>query len=399
MGFPHVIVIGAGLGGLCLAQGLRRAGVDVTVYERDADPVARQQGYRIHVNAEGRAGLAHNLPPNLYQLFLATSGHVNPTMPLFDSDLNLLAGSLGRPDETPLVADRLTLREILLTGIADAVRFGHPFTHYSVTDDDRVTAYFANGTSATGDVLVAADGINSLVRQQYLPHARVVDAGVRQITGKLPLTEDTRELLDENMYGVFIPIIGPDRRFVGLGPVRHSEPIADAVARLAPSATLHDVADYVALSFGCRAELMPRSDGELRAMTGIALRDMVLGIIADWHPRVREMIAHWDTGTVFPLTLRTSVPLAAWPTSRVTLLGDAIHAMTPGGGVGANTALRDAAGLTDALLDIAAGKPVEPRLAEYEAALRGYGFAAVRVSAANGVRVIGQNPLPEVDSD
>ena len=394
MGFPHVIIVGAGLGGLSLAQGLRRAGIDVTVYERDAAPVARQQGYRIHINADGRAGLAHNLPAELYQLFLATSGHANPTMPLFDSDLNLLTGSLGRPDERPLVADRLTLREILLTGIGDAVQFGHTCTRYSVGDDGRVTAHFENGASATGDVLVAADGVNSPVRQQYLPHAQVVDAGVRQLTGKLPLTEDTLKLFDDNMFGVFIPIVGPEGRFVGLGPVRHREPIADAVARLAPGAHLHDVADYVALSFGCRTELMPFSDSELRAMNGVALRDMVLEIIADWHPRVREMIARWDTGTVFPLTLRTSVPLGAWPTTRVTLLGDAIHAMTPGGGVGANTALRDAAVLTDALIDIAAGKPVEPRLAEYEAAMRDYGFAAVRVSAANGVRVIRQNPLP-----
>ena len=139
---------------------------------------------------------------------------------------------------------------------------------------------------------------------------------------------------------------------------------------------------------------MPRTDDELRAMDGAALRDMVLGIVADWHPNVRAMFAHWDLATVFPLTLRTSVPLPAWPTSRVTLLGDAIHAMTPAGGVGANTALRDAAGLGDALIDIAEGKPVEARLAEYEAAMREYGFAAVRYSAANGMRVIGQDPLP-----
>src|SRR6266568_9036818 len=44
----RVLVIGGGLGGLCLAQGLRKAGVDVAVYERDAGLSTRTQGHRIH---------------------------------------------------------------------------------------------------------------------------------------------------------------------------------------------------------------------------------------------------------------------------------------------------------------------------------------------------------------
>jgi 2-polyprenyl-6-methoxyphenol hydroxylase-like FAD-dependent oxidoreductase len=52
----RVAVAGAGLGGLCLAQGLLRAGADVTIYERDASLTGRRQGYRLHVDA--RAGLA-----------------------------------------------------------------------------------------------------------------------------------------------------------------------------------------------------------------------------------------------------------------------------------------------------------------------------------------------------
>ena len=49
----RVAVAGAGLGGLCLAQGLLKAGVDVTVYERDARLAGRRQGYRLHVDAPG----------------------------------------------------------------------------------------------------------------------------------------------------------------------------------------------------------------------------------------------------------------------------------------------------------------------------------------------------------
>jgi 2-polyprenyl-6-methoxyphenol hydroxylase-like FAD-dependent oxidoreductase len=53
----HVVVIGGGIGGLCLAQGLRKAGVPVSVYERDRTPTSRLQGYRIHVSPRGAGSL------------------------------------------------------------------------------------------------------------------------------------------------------------------------------------------------------------------------------------------------------------------------------------------------------------------------------------------------------
>lgn len=70
----RVIIIGAGLSGLCLAQGLRRARLDVAVYERDAALAARRQGYRLHIDGRGARGLHACLPPELYELFTATCG-------------------------------------------------------------------------------------------------------------------------------------------------------------------------------------------------------------------------------------------------------------------------------------------------------------------------------------
>src|SRR5690348_12338115 len=53
----HVLIAGGGPGGLCLAQGLRSAGVSVALYERDETPAIRKQGYRIHLDERGASGL------------------------------------------------------------------------------------------------------------------------------------------------------------------------------------------------------------------------------------------------------------------------------------------------------------------------------------------------------
>ncbi|RBQ20677.1 hypothetical protein DP939_06220 [Spongiactinospora rosea] len=89
------------------------------------------------------------------------------------------------------------------------------------------------------------------------------------------------------------------------------------------------------------------------------------------------------------LQLEHAIP--PWETTRVTLLGDAAHAMSPAAGAGAGHALRDAAALTAALTR---GGPLIPVLRSYEQEMIASGFAAVRASAANGARVLGQAPLP-----
>ncbi|MEU7748244.1 NAD(P)/FAD-dependent oxidoreductase [Nonomuraea sp. NPDC049158] len=436
----HVIVIGAGLGGLCLAQRLRRLGISVSVHERDTTPVFRHQGYRLHINADGRRALEHALPPRLWRLFLATTGTPGPRSVFLDEQLQPRWTAEADSGPAPLAADRLTLRQILLSGLEDVVTFGKTCTGFENTPPDdtttnhtaitpshsttatnhsaitpshstanghdtaahdpvatansRITAHFADGSTVTGDVLVAADGVNSIIRRQLLPHARVIDTGLRQLYGKIPLTAQTRTLFSDDMFNVFTAIVGPGSAFVGVAPVEFPEPVDQAVARHAPDVRLRDVRDYMTVSFGTRREHLPRTDDELHQMTGAELRAMVLTLIDGWHPRVQRIVREWDPASIFPAVLRTSVPTEPWPTSAVTLLGDAIHAMSPAGGVGANTALRDAVTLADALNEASHGRPLVAALRDYETAMTGYGFAAVRASADNGHRFLGQNPLP-----
>ena len=72
------------------------------------------------------------------------------------------------------------------------------------------------------------------------------------------------------------------------------------------------------------------------------LHQLVTELTRTWHPDLRQLIALADPLSFFPINIRTSVPVPQWQTTNVTLIGDAIHTMTPGRGVGANTALRDA---------------------------------------------------------
>lgn len=379
-----VIIIGAGLGGLSLAHGLRRAGIPCQVYERDESAGARKQGYRLHIGGVGDAALSEVLPPELHELFRATAGRALPHTNVYDDQLRLLTRL--EDEGTHLNINRFTLRQILLHG--QEVAYGKRFTHHE-TDEDGVTAHFADGTSARGSLLVGADGVHSPVRRQHLPHAEVVDAGLVHLYGRIPLTPETRALFEPEMFAVFSMMVGPDRTMAGFAPVDYPEPVADAGARLVPGLELRDDEPYMTCSVGARWEVVGHTEAELAAMTPGELQEVALGLVDGWHPLARAMVEHWDVPATFPQPIRTSVPIGPWEPSRVTLVGDAIHAMSPAGGAGANTALRDGAVLASAL----AGAPLLGAVAAYESAMVGYGFDAVRESAENGRRFLGQNPL------
>ena len=387
----HVLIVGGGLGGLCLAQGLRQAGISVAVYERDTTPAIRRQGYRIHIDARGASGLRACLPSHLFELFTATASPPGHQITVMNKHLRKLRViGLPKVDTTspaPFNAgvDRLTLREILLAGLDGIVSFGKEFSHYEQQADGSVQASFADGTVAHGDVLVAADGVNSRLRQQFLPEAAIVDTGTRCIYGKVELSEATRPLIPDFLHHGFTVVVSM-RLSMALGLVEFLRSPVEAAAQLAPDVQFHTSGNYLMWSLNALRAQFAVSDDELFRMDGMMLRQLVLKQIKSWHPNLRALIAASDPAEIFPIAVRVSGLCEPWQSAPVTLLGDAIHAMSPAGGSGANMALLDARMLCETLLSIAHGeRPLLQAIHAYEAQMLKDGFEAVRFSTRGGV--------------
>jgi 2-polyprenyl-6-methoxyphenol hydroxylase-like FAD-dependent oxidoreductase len=392
------------IAGMTLAHRLHRHGLDVVVYERDADLVTRNPGYRLHINSTGTTALKSVLDPRLWDLFVATAGIPRQQVRHFDEQLNPgpirdTSGSVGGGNATGdvpehLVADRSTMRRILYTGLEEKVRFGARVTGYRHTPDSRVTVHLSNGTDDQADLLIGADGINSAVRAQLLPHAEVIDLGARHIAAKIPLTATTKCTIPDELHSIFTLISNPQHDVINFAPLERSDPCSPLVAER-DEAFRDEVGQDFALSIFSSVTTRLPADAELFTTSPEALRGYVLERIASWHPGLVELVRMWDLDTVQPLALRSSVPISPWTPTNVTVIGDAIHAMSPALGIGANTALRDAQLLGAELVAAAAGdKPLLTAIGDYEHTMRDYAFDAVRASAAMGERVIGHAPLP-----
>jgi 2-polyprenyl-6-methoxyphenol hydroxylase-like FAD-dependent oxidoreductase len=377
----RVVVIGGGIGGLCLAQGLRKAGVSVAVFERgERHPRSSwQQGYQIHINAAGSRALADCLPPAVRDTFATqalqpTSGVQILTEHL--EQLTVLPAEVVR-GSNPIV--RSALRNVLLDGLEDVVAFDRPFVRYEHTAGGRVIALFEDGRSALGDVLVGADGIGSNVRAQYLPHAKVTDTGLVGMAGKLPISNQTRSYLPEHLLGRLTSIPAPNGLYMIVTQSIHKAgrqhdpgtPAAD------PASDESDHSIWVLVSSRATYGSDPRS----LFHDGSALKELALRLMHGWHPSLRRMVQETDPGVISATALQASAPIKPWDTTNVTLLGDAIHAMPPLQGLGGSTALRDAALLCSKLVDVERGNaPLIPAIHQYEAAMVDYGFQAVRSS-------------------
>ena len=419
----RVAVAGGGLGGLCLAQGLLKAGVDVTVYERDAQLAGRRQGYRLHVDARAGLALEQCLPPGSLALFQATCSEASTRLTVVSERLRVLNEQRRTTDADPYApatlstsVNRQTLREVLAAGLDGRLVFGCELTGYELTGsqldssqlagsqlagqgDGRggVRLHFADGRQAEADLLVGADGVGSAVRRQYLPAAAPADTGKRCVYGTIPLGPGEADRLPSALRDGFTAVIGGQ---VGMatGVVRFRQRPEQAAPWLSPAG------DYLMWAVAGDGRRFGVADERLTAMSPAELHALTARMIRSWHPDLRALHARAAVDETFLVRIRTSPAVPPWPPSRVTVLGDAIHAMSPARGSGANTALQDAALLCRTLTGTAGngartdlagsgtvragsgaarnGGDLIAAVGEYERQMRDYGYAAVAASQA-----------------
>ncbi|GAA5999688.1 FAD-dependent oxidoreductase [Rhodotorula paludigena] len=163
----HVLIVGAGLVGLVVAQGLKRRGVKTTVFERQPDAQGRTTGWAVTYHWALHA-LEKMLPSDLYAELPKTA--VDPF--LGDDEGNFLVldardcSIIHRipPSKARLRTNRTKFRQLLLSGLD--VHYEKDFGRYELVGEHGVRVHFTDGTSVDGTTLVGCDGNNSKVRRQ-----------------------------------------------------------------------------------------------------------------------------------------------------------------------------------------------------------------------------------------
>lgn len=371
-----ILIAGAGIGGLALAHRLEKAGTAFRVLEAQPAISSRGQGYRLSLKKQGVEALRQCLPGGLFDLAVAAA--IAPATRLVFADPHLRA-RVDKPLPVPSPGpdgfgiNRITLREILLTHVEDRVSFAHRVTGFTASRGE-VNVEVDGRATLTGRLLVGADGTRSAVRRQLLPQAKLEVLG-QAIHGKTPITEGLLEELDPRLVDTFNQVKDTNGAGFSVATCRPLLPLSEAVQRHAPGARLSPIADYLQWIVATPAPLPTEADPT-------ALHRLATDTVATWHPSIRRILASARVQDTFAVTIHSALPVKAWPQQGITLLGDAIHTMSPGRGDGANTALRDAAVLGQQIVRSAPGDlpTLRANIGAYEQQMLDYGFRAVTAS-------------------
>lgn len=264
---------------------------------------------------------------------------------------------------------RERLRDYLWANIT--VTTGKKFSRYE-EDEDSVVAYFEDGTSARGSILVGADGAHSYVRSQLLgPKHRPVTSSLVPIVGECELPRHLYEPMHTLGSAAIISSSPGVRYLIGLRSIQPDRSSANY---------------YYAL---CFYSDNPKVDSAwAQTASKEELYQRALEITKDMPPLLKNIIEYTGVENILtpPLRFLEFAPPEQIPAGRVTLLGDSAHSMIPFCIAGANSALQDACDLGRILGRQKAGHKLDFRLAirEYEKLMLPRGRKNVLQSRAVG---------------
>jgi 2-polyprenyl-6-methoxyphenol hydroxylase-like FAD-dependent oxidoreductase len=125
----RILICGGGIGGLSLAQGLKKAVIPFHVFERSPAADFRAQGYRVRLVADGSSALESLLDAEHWHLFERTCAANEPGVGRFNAlDETISPPTFTLPNrltgQRPYCVDRTVLRNLLLFGLEEHVSFG-----------------------------------------------------------------------------------------------------------------------------------------------------------------------------------------------------------------------------------------------------------------------------------
>ena len=330
---PDVVIVGAGIGGLTLALELHAAGLECVLLE--ATQELKELGVGINLLPHATRCLARlGLQDALASVAVTTKESVFFTRHgqlIYSEPAGMAAGyawpqfSIHRGDLQRVLTD--AVRGRLGPG---AIRLGHRVTGF--TQDEAgatVTVEHTDGTRSqvTGDVLVGADGVHSVVRMQLHP-----EAGVSHYTGY-------------TMWrGTSI-----HRPFLSGGSMVRAGWLATG------KLVAYPIRDNVDGNGSQLVNWLAEVEGPMRSQRDWTRRGHLedfIGHFEDWHFDWLDVPALFrGAQEIFEYPTVDSDPLPWWTQGRVTLLGDAAHPMVPRGSNGSAQAILDAKALATLLAD------------------------------------------------
>jgi 2-polyprenyl-6-methoxyphenol hydroxylase-like FAD-dependent oxidoreductase len=382
----HVIINGGGLAGLATAQGLLKAGHTVDVYERDAD-LNRKQGYYLHFNPIGGEALRRVLPDDLFRLYQETSreSYDRHESIVLNSQFEEISSMphLGPANDGPIPhtgVHRRTLRQILCGRLGERLHLGVSVASFE-QDDEGVTVTLSDGSTARGDLLIGADGIRSVVRQQLMPDVPVIHTGIKGIGvyGRAPLTPELDAVMPDILHqGVVMAVDQKGSRLL-VGSFRPRNPADEAATRIAPDVPLDAQPGYIMVSCTVSEGTVVPPAAEWTAETAQVLRDSMARAVEGWHPAATALVTGMELDSIFAIPFGFLEPKEEWEPSRVTVVGDAAHGMLPTLGMGANLSLNDAGIITEQLERYARGEvELLEAIGSYEAQMRADAYPILR---------------------